>query len=253
MLIRSRTLEPVVHADGLVVHRSPALGEVGVPHLFTTRIGPIGSGPFDMGTLDADRRARLGAALGVEAELVDLRQVHGTDAVVVEGVPPAPPEADAIATSEPGVALLVRVADCVPVLLAAADGRRVAAVHAGWRGLVAGVVPNALRTLAAREVVGAIGPCLSPERFEVGPEVAEAFVAAGLGAVVSPGRSDRAHVDLREAARLQLERFGVRNVDVSDRCTWRDEDEFFSYRRDVTHGGGHGLDGRMAALIGVAR
>jgi YfiH family protein len=150
----------------------------------------------------------------------------------------------------------VHVADCVPVLVARADGRLVAAVHAGWRGLVAGVIPRTLERLAAAgadlpgcPLVAAIGPCLSRERFEVGPEVAEAFEGAELAPSVSRARAGvRARVDLRHAALLQLRAGGVERIDVSDRCTYEDAAELWSHRRDVTHGA-RARTGRLGAFI----
>jgi hypothetical protein len=100
-------------------------------------------------------------------------------------------------------------------------------------------------------VVAAIGPCLSLERFEVGPEVAEAFARAGLGSTVHERAGARPHVDLRTAAARQLAAAEVERIDTTDRCTWNDAEEFYSYRRDVTHGG-KPRTGRLGALIAAA-
>ena len=110
------------------------------------------------------------------------------------------------------------------------------------------------RTLAAfdgREVVAAIGPPISRAHFEVGPEVAEAFRSIELSETISSGREDRSHIDLRAATLIQLERLGVLQVDSTGRCTYADEADFYSYRRDVT-GGVAECTGRMGAVIGVA-
>ncbi|MBX2852688.1 MAG: polyphenol oxidase family protein, partial [Phycisphaeraceae bacterium] len=137
--------------------------------------------------------------------------------------------------------------DCVPVLIAAADGKAVAAVHAGWRGLLSGVVAEAADALAAG-FVAAIGPCISVKRFEVGEEVAERFdqrfVRRDLGS--------RPHVDLRAAVHAQLHRLGAQQIDTTDRCTAEHEDEFYSYRRDVTQ---RQLEstGRMASVIAIPK
>ena len=159
--------------------------------------------------------------------------------------------ADALATDDPAVVLAVRIADCCPVLLASADGRAVAAVHAGWRGVIAGVLPRAvgaLRGLSGASLVAAIGPCISAEHFEVGAEVAAEFHAA------FPGRSNRivlphpapgkARIDLKLALALQLEDAGVSAFDVRPECTVARPDLFFSHRRD------RGVSGRMIGLIG---
>jgi len=140
----------------------------------------------------------------------------------------------------------ILTADCVPILLASADGKKVAAVHAGWRGLVSGVVTEAVDALACR-FVAAIGPCIGVQRFEVGEEVAEQFdprfVRRDLGC--------RPHVDLRAAAYALLQDLGASQIDKTDRCTAHHEQEFFSHRRDVTQ---RGLEttGRMSSVIGLA-
>lgn len=215
--------------------------------------------------------ARLKAALKCDdRRAICLWQVHGD--TVIE-FPPAPPVAaripaepmrdadplilakgDALLTADPAALLLVRVADCVPVLLATDDGRAVAAIHAGWRGVVAGVVPAAARQLAERAatepatLIAAIGPCISPAHFEVGDEVVDAFEEAGLGDCVLRDGFAKPHIDLPAAIARQLESLGVSSarIDRTDRCTYRDAAEFFSHRRD------HGRTGRMATAIGVA-
>jgi len=143
---------------------------------------------------------------------------------------------------------LVYTADCVPVLVASRDGKRVAAIHAGWRGLVAGVIPAALARLGAEPAAAAIGPCLSLASCEMGPEVAEQFERAGLGAAIHAQPGGRPHIDLRAAARLQLERGGCARVDISDRCTYVHAEELPSHRREVTHGGA-ARAGRIGAFI----
>lgn len=247
-------LDRVNFADGALGFRSPCLTDLGVPHLFTTRIGP-GRNVSDFcvrapGGLGAPF---LRSALGIAAPVARARQVHGAHVLEVE--PPGPAgdrEADALVTSARDVVLMVYTADCVPIVVASADGRRVAAIHAGWRGLVAGVVPAALGHFEAPPAVGAIGACLSLERCEMGPEVAEEFIAAGLAEVVHAGRGDRSWVDVRGAARLQLERAGVRRIDVSGGCTWNDARLFHSHRRDVTHGS-RDRAGSLGALVAIRR
>lgn len=248
-------LERFTAAGGLVGYRSPLLAERGVPHAFSTR--RAASGELDASVLDAATCARLATLAGVPgARLRGLRQVHG--ARVLDCGADADeelPEADALVSALPSELLVVRVADCVPVLLADERGRRVAAVHAGWRGLVAGVLPRAARRLRGQDgarFVAAVGPCIGRERFEVGPEVAAAFVAAGLAEAVCAGPGPRPCVDLRLACERQLLAAGARAVDGTDRCTWEHAGEFFSHRRDVTHGG-RPTTGRMAAVIATAR
>ncbi|MEA2735414.1 MAG: purine-nucleoside/S-methyl-5-thioadenosine phosphorylase / adenosine deaminase, partial [Humisphaera sp.] len=159
---------------------------------------------------------------------------------------------DAMVTEDVTKILAVRVADCVPVLLATDDGTRVAAVHAGWRGVIASIVPVAVDRLKTRErtnVVAAIGPAISYEAFEVGMEVIEQFRQQfGSDAPVRVRADGKGHVDLRAAIAFQLRRVGIpsENIDMSDRCTFRDAGEFFSHRRE------RGVTGRMAALISPA-
>jgi hypothetical protein len=241
-------LQRLEAADGLVGYRSPLLTGLGLPHLFTTRIGGPG---IDLDLRVPDSMARVARAAGrTGAPVIDVRQVHGARVVFVasEQTPEADVEADGLVSERSDAFVAVHVADCVPILLARADGRRVAAVHAGWRGLVAGVVPRALERLGPGPILAALGPCVSRARFEVGPEVAAAFEGAGLAAAVHPGRADRSHVDLHAAATLQLAAAGVAEVDATDRCTYEHADEFYSHRRDVTHGG-RARTGRLVALI----
>ena len=157
-----------------------------------------------------------------------VRQVHGAGVADADS---GPAEADALISTKAGTVVAVRVADCVPILLAAPGG--VAAVHAGWRGTAAGVVSEALGALRAatrcgfEDVRAAIGPAICGACYEVGPEVVDAVarVAPGDGWRLQPG-----HVDLAEANAAILRAFGVR-VDVLGRCT-RCGDGFWSHRRD---------------------
>jgi YfiH family protein len=274
-------LERVEHDNGVVTYRSPLLAAVGVPHAFATRVGGISPPPYDtlnLGSLEKDPRTdgntniaenfrRLRRAVGVERYVrVAVRQVHGAE---VWTPPPAPdkaravrfadsPCADAIVTDGQRQLLVIRTADCVPVLLATRDGHVVAGVHAGWRGVVAGVVGQALRSMQSRfgvapaEVVAAIGPAICVDYFEVGVEVGQAFAAAGLMQATREG-GDKPHIDLPLAVHEQLRQAGVamEAIDQTDRCTYRDADEFFSHRRDVTHRG-QSDTGRMAAVIARA-
>jgi len=190
---------------------------------------------------------------GLSAEsLVVLNQVHGARVVRVErGEGPLVPiaDADAAITTRPGVTLSVRVADCVPVLLALPGA--IAAVHAGWRGTVAEIVPRAVEALCTAadatpdQVLAAVGPCIGACCFEVGPEV-----VAGLSALLAPadflreGRGERPHVDLRAANRALLERCGVRHIETVGPCTACSTD-LFSYRAE------QGVTGRQVGFIAL--
>ena len=252
---------------GVVYYFSPLLEARGVPHAFSTRLGGTSPPPFDSLNLGnpsgcdmQDDYGRiyqnydlLQEAIGVAGRMrYWVHQVHGGDVVdVAEGFESGV-KADAMVSDDPTKILAVRVADCVPVLLASDDGAYVAAIHAGWRGVIAQVVPataGRVRFRTRRNLVAAIGPSISADAFEVGPEVIDRFRDRfGDEAPVTMREDGKGHVDLRAAIALQLRAAGVAadHIDISDRCTVRDADEFFSHRRE------RGVTGRMAALIAPA-
>lgn len=203
----------------------------------------------------AENRRRLGAALPPQCAPFWLRQEHG--ARVVRADPGAegedsPPTADASWTPAPGVACAVMTADCLPVLLTDEGGSRVAAVHAGWRGLAAGVIEATVAAMAvpAPSLLAWLGPAIGPAAFEVGPEVREQFLEAAdrrdreaTGQCFhEAARAAHYRADLWSLARLRLATLGVARIEVDARCTFSDAGEFFSFRRD-------GQTGRMAFLI----
>lgn len=158
-----------------------------------------------------------------------MRQVHGV--TVLPGRPGECGTGDALVTSIRGLALSVVTADCVPVLLASRE--RIAAIHAGWRGFVAGIVPAALTELGAPEgVVAWIGPAIGACCYEVGEEVAAPVAARSSEAVRSPGGRGRPHVDLPLAVEIELARLGVREIRRLGVCTACHPDMLDSYRRD---------------------
>lgn len=253
---------------GLCYYSSAKLEEIGVRHAFSTRIGGISPPPFDSLNLgnpngceiqdDYDRiwknYARLTSSIGCPPHPpLRVHQVHGAAVACVAADKDfdSSCKADALVSEDTLRPISVRTADCVPVLLSSGDGRIVAAVHAGWRGIVAGVVDAAIRQMIHRraipaEIIAAIGPCIGGDAFEVGNDVAESFEKIfGACSVISRSSSEKSRVDLRLAARMQLLSAGVReeNIDTTDRCTVTHVDEFFSHRRD------RGVTGRMAALI----
>lgn len=187
-----------------------------------------------------------------------LRQVHGARVLRLRTAEVAslaqaaePPEADAAVTGERGPVCVVQVADCLPVLFAATNGRAVGAAHAGWRGLAGGVLEHTLREVcelagcAPHEVLAWLGPCIGPRRFEVGEEVLRAFgaepspAAAGDAAFEFAPRDDGAarwRADLPQLARRRLHAAGLRQVSGGTWCTVEDGSRFFSFRRDRTTG-----------------
>jgi hypothetical protein len=232
-------------------------GVPGVRHGFTTREGGVSEGA--LATLNLARRPteepahleenwrRVLATLEPSLHLDDLAlvdQEHGATVLEVDagrGPLATCGRADALLTTTPGVVLGIRTADCVPVLLA--HPRGVAAVHAGWRGVAANIVPLAVRRLRAiagpGPVVAAIGPHISVEAYEVGPEVVAGIASTGVPeARFVRGR----HVDLREAVGWQLASVGVEEIGHVRRCTATDP-ELFSHRGDGPS------TGRLAAVV----
>jgi hypothetical protein len=265
-------LERIVSPEGVVTYVSPLLRKVGVPHAFSTRIGGVSPPPFESLNLGnpngchiQDQSARIRenyrilqrAAGCADRHLTYLHQVHGGVVSTLRAgqAHDNDTKGDALVSDDPSRALCVRIADCVPLMLASDDGKNVAAIHAGWRGVIAGVAVNAIRQMnvlgdvPAERIVAAIGPSIGFDSFEVGPEVIEAFVAAfGSDAPVRRRDDGKGYVNLAEALRRQLRAAGIRAelLDWTDRCTFRDADEFYSHRRD------QGVTGRMAALIAAA-
>lgn len=210
----------------------------------------MGRGCGDVHTTVLRNRERVCAALGFE-RFETPRQVHGDAVVAVDG--PAPVEGcDGLIVSRPGLLAGVLGADCPGVLLVAPARRVLAVVHAGWRGVAAGIVPRALGLLSTDHGVepGAlrvgIGPGIAAARYEVSAEVADAIRAALPPAVhrevVQAGRRGHAHVDLQAAIRAQLVAGGVAaaSIETHPACTYDDE-RFFSHRRDAGTTGRHAL------------
>ena len=222
----------------------------------TTRFGGVSQGVFaslnfglhvgDMPAAVAENRRRLVSTLGLKQEPVWLKQVHGTRVARLSDARPQEP-ADAAVTSKPGLACVVMTADCLPVLFCDRAGREVAATHAGWRGLSAGVLEANVAAMSAdsAELMAWMGPAIGPESYEVGEEVRTAFVREDPGAAaaftpgVAPGKW---WCDLYALARRRLVAAGLGRIYGGGLCTYTDRERFFSFRRD-------GECGRMATLI----
>lgn len=221
----------------------------------TLRSGGVSSGAFS--SLNLGARSGDDAAAVSEnrnrfrsfCELPDdprwLRQVHGTH-VVIEPPPGETPEADASISRSPGVVCAVLTADCLPVIFAATDGTEVAAAHAGWRGLAAGVLEATVRAMSVDPVnlVVWLGPAISQPAFEVGPEVRQEFLEHDPAAdeCFAANAQGRWQADLYGLARLRLASLGIGQVSGGEHCTAREPERFFSYRRD-------GACGRMASFV----
>lgn len=224
--------------------------------LTTTRRGGVSLPPYDSLNLGdhvgddpdavAENRRRLVAELGLPGEPRWLTQVHGTcsaDAATVTDRC----EADASHTDLTGVVCAVLTADCLPVLLCDREGRSVAAVHAGWRGLLNGVIEQTIAAMGAEgELLAWLGPAIGPQAFEVGEEVLEAFLvdAAAAARAFTPSPGGRWLADIYVLARQHLQRAGVTLVYGGEYCTYSEPERFYSYRRD-------GSTGRMASLIWI--
>jgi len=236
---------------------APQLGIPGVAHGFFTRNGGISQGIYaglntGIGSKDSreavmENRGRAARILGVAPEnLATPYQVHGTDAVVVAEAwgPGLGPKADAVVTNRPGLAVGVGAADCGPVLFADAAGGVVAAAHAGWKGALAGVLESTVAAMqrlgAARQrVVAVLGPTISGDAYEVGPEFAARFTEADAdnARYFRPSeRNGHFFFDLPAYILARLERAGVGAVGSVGLCTYSNETRFFSYRR-ATHRG----------------
>lgn len=229
----------------------------GVRAAFTLRSRGVSRPPFDTFNVAAhvgdepgavaENRARLRSRLGLPAEPAWLEQVHGQRVVDLDsGTPESPGPADAAVSRTPGRVCVIQVADCMPVLFAAADGSVVGAAHAGWRGLAGGVLEATVRAMRAppAQLLAWLGPAIGQAHFEVGEEVRAAFLAADPGAAAAFASNPRGRwqCDLYALARRRLAALGVSSVHGGGWCTYADDRRFFSYRRD-------GRCGRMAALI----
>jgi YfiH family protein len=245
---------------------SGLLARAGFTHAFFTRRGGVSEGPFATLNLSpqvGDRAEQVRENLGRAARSLELlperiyvaAQTHDRDVVVLNGREQvdavARTAADAIVASAPGIGCGVRTADCVPILLADPESGRVAAVHAGWRGLVRHVIASAtarMSELGSRRsaLLAAFGPHIGPDAFEVGDDVArEIAQASSAQNVVQRAPTGKALVSLALVVRAQLIAAGLdeERIEQVPGCTYRDASQFFSYRRDGQR------SGRMLALI----
>lgn len=224
----------------------------------TSRLGGASQGvysSFNLGTRTGDskehvvaNREHLAHDWGWKHPPQWLHQVHGTEVVHADGSD-YEYEADASWTRTVGMPCVVLTADCLPVIFCDQKGSAVAAAHAGWKGLASGVLEATIRSMDVHpwELMAWLGPAISQQYFEVGPEVKEAFVNhfPGAGQAFLPGREDRWMGDLYLLARQRLSAAGVDKVLGGGFCTYADSNRWFSYRRD----GGH--SGRMATVVWI--
>ena len=246
----------MIDADDVFVPEWPLPN--GVRVLITTRRGGVSRGAYASLNLGlhvgddplavAENRRRVAAML--PGEPTWLNQVHGTavfanDGDTHETIAPA---ADAATTRRAGRPCAVLAADCLPILFSDERGSCVAAAHAGWRGLAAGVIERTIEAMqvAPQRVIACLGPAIGATAFEVGQEVVDAFAVAGPGSRagfrVSADRPGKYLADIYALARQRLSAAGVEQVHGAGWCTLSAPERFFSYRRD-------GQTGRMAAII----
>lgn len=242
------------------IRQSSLLTAHGFRHGFSLRTGGVSEGAFASANLGRalgdlpehveENHRRLAAAVGYE-QVFEVSQVHGAMLRQVR-IGQAPEvvrqeEADGVFAVEPGVAVGIRVADCVPILMAVKGTSRVAAVHAGWRGVEAGIAGRAAVTIlggrGTEELLVAIGPHIRMPRFEVGEEVATRLEAVSYGADAIDRSRPKPHIDLAAIVSAQLHTIGVTQIDDVGGCTYDDSDDFFSYRRD------DGTTGRHLAVV----
>ena len=226
----------------------------------TTRIGGFSQPPYDQFNLalhvadnpDAVQKSRqlLQQHLDLLCQPQWLNQTHGIEVVEAsdDGVVR---DADGSYSRQPGRVCLVQTADCLPILLCNREGTQVAAIHAGWRGLAAGIVARGVSTFGSNNLMAYLGPAISQPNFEVGGDVVQAFLVHsgkwGLPAIEACfQQTDEQHwqADLYGLAKLALKAAGVSQIYGGDFCTHADAKRFYSYRRD-------GETGRMASLIWI--
>lgn len=271
-LMKADVLEPGWHVSprvrALVTTRN---GGVSLPPFGRWQEGEDRPGGLNLGKRSGDdlaavheNRARLLRFADID-NVAWLQQVHGADVVRADDVlarsraDHTSTLADASVTGTPGTVCVVMIADCMPVLLCDPDGRAVGAAHAGWRGLVGGVVERTAQRVAELAHIDTsalhayLGPSIGPRTFEVGADVRDAFMNAAASAereatarafVAHPTAGDKYLADLPALAHIRLQRLGITQAQVSggDRCTVTEREHFYSYRRDRD-------TGRMAALI----
>ena len=185
-----------------------------------------------------------------------LEQVHGNNVVIIDSHSPISLIADAAITQQKNISLAVMTADCLPILLTAADGSEIAAIHGGWKPLVKNIIENTINRMLTpnKNIIAWLGPCIGKAAFEVGEEVKLAFESqsesfSSAFSIISTNQvsTNNKHevkylANLAMIAKIQLEKLGVNQVHHLDHCTYTDEQQYFSYRRD-------NVTGRMASII----
>jgi YfiH family protein len=254
----------VQQSQGLSYFQFPDIASPSVVHGVFTRLGGVSRPPWDSlnlgGTVGDDptavreNLARLVSAVGFNiSQLAQVRQIHSAKTVRIDRPVDALKQADAMITSKPGLLLLMRFADCVPILFSDPENKAVGIAHAGWQGTLKGVASQVVTAMVreygsdpAKLVVG-IGPSIGPDHYQIGPDVSKLVVDVyGKRAPdVLEWQGDDVKFNLWEANKINLEMAGVRNIDVGGICTGCHLDLWFSHRAE------NGRTGRFAAVIGL--
>lgn len=223
----------------------------------TTRIGGVGRAPYDTFNLAAHvnddpanvekNRILLQEFLHLPSEPLWLTQVHGVNVVQAELQQPYV-TADASYTREKNIVCVAQTADCLPVLICDRAATCVAAIHAGWKGLAAGIIEETIKMLkiSGNDLLAWLGPAIGPQAFEVGDDVYEQFIAHDANAALGFKKIDNKKwlADIYLLAKQRLHQCDVQNIYGGEFCTYTDKEQFFSYRRD-------NITGRMASLIWI--
>ncbi|WP_442498373.1 peptidoglycan editing factor PgeF [Methylobacter sp. sgz302048] len=234
-------LEPDWPAPGHI-HAATTLRSGGVSKGAFASLNPATHVGDDAETVRQNRQI-IKAMLALPAEPVWLEQVHSNKAVDA-GKTQSLVQADASFTDEAGVVCAVLTADCLPLLVCNAEGSRIAAIHAGWRGLLSGVIGNTVTAMGNQDLLVWLGPAIGPACFEVGAEVREAFIekSARFAAAFKECGNGKWLADIYQLARVDLAALGIDRIYGGNLCTVTDHERFYSYRRDKE-------TGRMATLI----
>lgn len=239
-----------------------------INHGFFTNNGGVSGGIYKslntgLGSNDAphnilENRKRVANALGTHSRsLLSMHQYHSTKVLIATQPWPnhQPPKADAMVTNVAGIACTALSADCSPVLLADPVAKIIGAAHAGWRGARAGVTDTAIEAMVSlgakrANISAAIGPCISAKYFEVGPEFVENFLLERVDNqdLFVPGQGDRSYFDIKTYLQRKLLRAGIANAHALPDCTYSQDQEFFSYRRNC-HAGISDYGRNISAII----
>lgn len=228
----------------------------GLAHGFFSRVGGVSDGFYQSlnvgpGSSDSparvkENRARCALALGASTpELVTGYQVHSATALIATApFTGTPPHGDAVVTDQPGLAIGILTADCMPFLLADAQAGVIAAAHAGWRGALAGILPATIEKMVSlgavpERIIAALGPCLRQPNFEVGLDLVQAFEQQypDIDEFLAPGvNDDKRQFDLAGFGWRQLQSLGITNVFDTEVCTLQEQQDYFSYRATKRNG-----------------